>query len=69
MAVGADRLAESSEAEFERFAQLQQQVAGVGSQHAADDAGDRDAAQRFRDTVARLKGERPERGRRQEKRD
>jgi DNA primase len=65
----ADRLAEASEAEFERFAQLQQQVASVGSQHAADDAGDRDAAQRFHDTVARLKGERLERGRRQEKRD
>jgi DNA primase len=64
----ADRLAEVSEAEFERFAQLQQQVASVGSQHAADDAGDRDAAQRFHDTVARLKSERPERGRRQEKR-
>jgi DNA primase len=63
----ADRLAEVTEAEFERFAQLQQQVASVGSQHAADDAGDRDAAQRFRDTVARLKGERLERGRRQEK--
>jgi DNA primase len=65
----ADRLAEASEAEFERFAQLQQQVASVGSQHTADDAGDRDAAQRFRDTVARLKGERLERGRRAEKRD
>ena len=64
----ADHLAEVSEAEFERFAQLQQQVASVGSQHAADDAGDRNAAQRFHDTVARLKGERPERGRRQEKR-
>jgi DNA primase len=63
----ADRLAEASEAEFERFAQLQQQVASVGNQHAADDAGDRDAAQRFHDTVARLKGERLERGRRQEK--
>jgi DNA primase len=63
----ADRLAEVTEAEFERFAQLQQQVASVGSQHAADDAGDRDAAQRFHDTVARLKGERLERGRRQEK--
>ena len=65
----ADRLAEVTEAEFERFAQLQQQVASVGSQHAADDAGDRDAAQRFHETVARLKGERLERGRRQEKRD
>jgi DNA primase len=65
----ADRLANVTEAEFERFAQLQQQVASVGSQHAADDAGDRDAAERFQETVARLKGERPERGRRQEKRD
>ena len=65
----ADRLANVTEAEFERFAQLQQQVASVGSQHAADDAGDRDAADRFRDTVARLKGERLERGRRAEKRD
>ena len=65
----ADRLAEVSEAEFERFAQLQQQVASVGSQHAADDAGDRDAADRFHETVARLKGERLERGRRAEKRD
>jgi DNA primase len=64
----ADHLAELSEAEFERFAQLQQQVASVGSRHEADDAGDRDAAQRFHETVARLKGERPERGRRQEKR-
>jgi DNA primase len=66
---GADHLADTTEAEFERFAQLQQQVASVGSQHAADDAGDRDAAKRFEETVARLKGERLERGRRQEKRD
>jgi len=66
---GADRLANVTEAEFERFAQLQQQVASVGTQHAADDAGDRDAALRFQETVARLKGERLERGRRAEKRD
>ncbi|HEX9752290.1 MAG TPA: hypothetical protein VGA46_02425, partial [Methyloceanibacter sp.] len=64
---GADRLADVTEAEFERFAQLQQQVASVGSQHAADDAGDRDAAKRFEETVARLKGERLGRGRRPEK--
>jgi DNA primase len=64
---GADRLADMTEAEFERFAQLQQQVASVGSQHAADDAGDRDAAKRFEETVARLKGERLGRGRRPEK--
>lgn len=54
---GADHLADVTEAEFERFAVLQQQVASVGSQHAADDAGDRDAAKRFQETVARLKGE------------
>jgi hypothetical protein len=35
---------------------LQQQVASVGSQHAGDDAGDRDAKKRFQETVARLKG-------------
>ena len=66
---GADQLADVTEAEFERFAQLQQQVASVGQQHAADDAGDRDAAKRFQETVARLKqahiggqrGRRPER--------
>ena len=67
---GADHLAEASEAEFERFAQLQQQVASVGSQHAADDAGDRDATERFQETVARLKEERisAQRGHRPEKR-
>jgi DNA primase len=53
---GADHLAEMTEAEFERFAVLQQQVASVGSQHAGDDAGDRDAKKRFQETVARLKG-------------
>jgi DNA primase len=66
----ADRLADMSEAEFERFAALQQQVASVGTEHAADDAGDRDAAKRFQETVARLKQERisVQRGRRPEKR-
>jgi len=53
---GADRLADMSEAEFERFAELQQEVASVGSQHAADDAGDREASKRFEETIARLKG-------------
>jgi DNA primase len=68
---GADHLADMTEAEFERFAQLQQQVASVGSQHAADDAGDRDAAKRFEETVARLKQESAsrQRGRRPEKQD
>jgi DNA primase len=66
---GADRLADASEAEFERFAALQQQVAGIGNQHAADDAGDRDAAKRFEETIARLKGANigAQRGRRPEK--
>jgi DNA primase len=68
---GADHLADLTEAEFERFAQLQQQVAGIGNQHAGDDAGDRDAAERFHETVARLKGANigAQRGRRPEKRD
>jgi DNA primase len=67
----ADQLAEVSEAEFERFAQLQQQVASVGQHHEADDAGDRDAAKRFQETVARLKQEHvsAQRGRRPEKLD
>ncbi len=66
---GADHLADVTEAEFERFAQLQQQVASVGSEHAADDAGDRDATKRFQETVARLKQESAsrQRGRRPEK--
>jgi DNA primase len=54
LAEGADHLAELSEAEFERFATLQQQVAGVGNQHTADDAGDRDAAERFKEKIAQV---------------
>jgi DNA primase len=71
LAQGADRLAEASEAEFERFAALQQQVAGIGNQHAADDAGDRDATKRFEETIVRLKGANigAQRGRRPERRD
>ncbi|MEZ5829243.1 MAG: DNA primase [Hyphomicrobiales bacterium] len=64
----ADHLAEMSEAEFERFAALQQQVASIGQHHEADDAGERDANKRFAETVARLKSERPKPGRRPEKR-
>jgi len=65
---GADRLADMTEAEFERFAELQQEVASVGTQHASDDAGDRDASKRFQETVARLKGAKAgaQRGRRPE---
>ena len=51
---GADHLSDLSEAEFERFATLQQQVASVGSQHAADDAGDRDAGERLKDKIAQV---------------
>jgi DNA primase len=51
---GADHLADLSEAEFERFATLQQQVASVGNQHAGDDAGDRDAGERFKDKIAEV---------------
>ncbi len=54
LAEGADHLADLSEAEFERFAALQQQVASVGSQHAADDAGDRDAGERFKEKIAQV---------------
>src|SRR5581483_1522953 len=54
LAEGADHLAEVSDAEFERFAALQQQVASVGNHHSADDAGDRDAAERFREKVAEV---------------
>jgi hypothetical protein len=70
LAEGADRLADVSEAEFERFAKLQQQIASVGLRHAADDAGEREAAKRFQETVARLRQEHfsSARGRRPEKR-
>jgi len=50
-------LADLSEADFEHFAELQRQVANAGLRHAADDAGDRDSAKRFQETIARLKGE------------
>ena len=50
-------LADLSEADFEHFAELQHQVANAGLRHAADDAGDRDSAKRFQETIARLKGE------------
>lgn len=67
---GADHLADVSDAEFERFAALQQQVAGVGQRHISDDAGEREASKRFQETVARLKQEQTsaQRGRRPEKR-
>jgi DNA primase len=62
----ADALAEASEAEFEHFAALQQQVASAGSRHAADDAGDREAGERFKDKIAEVMREKGawQRGRR-----
>ena len=39
------------------LSELQRQVANAGLRHAADDAGDRDSAKRFQETIARLKGE------------
>ena len=64
----ATDLADMSEAEFERFAALQQQVASIGQHHEADDAGERDANKRFQEMLARLKREPLSKGRRSEKR-
>ncbi len=50
----APDLAGLSEAEFEHFAELQQQVANAGSRHAADDAGDREAEERFKAKIAEV---------------
>ena len=68
LAESADDLADVSEAEFERFAALQQQVAGIGQHHEADDAGEREANKRFEEMLARLKKEPLSKGRRREKR-
>jgi DNA primase len=71
LAEGAEHLAELSDAEFDRFAALQQQVASIGNQHAADDAGDRDAAERFKEKVAQVMREKAtwRRGHRPQRRD
>ncbi len=63
-------LADLSESDFEHFAELQRQVANAGLRHASDDAGDRDSAKRFQETIARLKGENigGQRGRRPDRR-
>ena len=50
-------LANVSEAEYEQFVLMQQQVANAGLRHASDDAGERDSARRFHETIARLKSE------------
>ncbi|HEV3241642.1 MAG TPA: DNA primase [Methyloceanibacter sp.] len=63
-------LSNLSEADYEQFTQLQQQVANAGLRHAVDDASDRDSAKRFRETVAKLKSENigAQRGRRPDRR-
>jgi DNA primase len=71
LAEGADHLAELSEAEFDRFAALQQQVASVGNEHAADDAGDREAGERLKEKIAQVMREKAtwRRGHRPQRRD
>ena len=64
IAENAEGLADMSEADFERFAVLQQEVASVGLKQDTDDAAMRDAKQRFQDTLARLKKEPLSKGRR-----
>ncbi len=63
-------LAEVSDAEYEQFVLLQQQVANAGLRHASDDAGERDSTRRFEETIARLKAEKigETRGRRSDRR-
>ncbi|ODR98048.1 hypothetical protein AUC68_11135 [Methyloceanibacter methanicus] len=68
IAENAESLADMSEAEFERFAVLQQEVASVGLKQDTDDAAMRDAKQRFEDTLARLKKSPLSKGRRRESR-
>jgi DNA primase len=67
----ADELSDVSEAEFERFSALQQQVAKASSTDVAEDAGDRIFHDRFADKVAQVTSEKAlwKRGRRPEKRD
>jgi hypothetical protein len=63
-------LADLTDESYEQFALLQQQVANAGLRHAADDAGDRDSAKRFQETIARLEAENigSQRGRRPDRR-
>jgi len=67
IAESAEAIADMSEAEFERFAALQQEVASVGLKQDTDDTAMRDARQRFQDTLARLKSAPPAKGRRRER--
>jgi DNA primase len=54
LAEGADQLSDLSEAEFERFAQLQRQVASAASRDVAEDAGDQTFHDRFAKKIAEV---------------
>ena len=65
----ADELSDGSEAEFEQFSALQQQVAKASSTDVAEDAGDRIFHDRFADKIAQVTREKSlwKQGRRPEK--
>jgi DNA primase len=50
----ADQLSEGSDAEYEQFTLLQQQIASAGSRHATDDAGDREFGEKFEEKIAQV---------------
>ena len=54
LAEGADQLSDLSEAEFERFAQLQRQVASAVSRDVAEDSGDQVFNDRFAKKIAEV---------------
>jgi DNA primase len=54
LAEGADQLSDLSEAEFERFAQLQRQVASAVSRDVAEDSGDQAFSDRFAKKIAEV---------------
>ncbi|MEM8644348.1 MAG: DNA primase [Pseudomonadota bacterium] len=64
IAESADAIANMTEAEFERFAALQQEVASVGLRTDTYDAAMRDSKKRYEDTLARLKKKPLSKGRR-----
>jgi DNA primase len=54
----APYLSEGSDAEFDQFVMLQEQVANDGIAEAHEDAGDREAKERLAETIARVRRER-----------
>ena len=67
IAESGDAIADNmTDAEYERFAALQREVASAGLKQDTDDAVIRDANQRFHETIARLKKSPIARGRRRE---